>query len=157
LLFALKLECRTEIGDIMDIYEEVVLNYITSDSNRFVNPQFNIEYDKQDEIGGSLPDFIVLDFQAEIVFIVEVSTAWNIDKLISKVKEKDIRWIKPLKKHFSKNTIIKDWEYRVTLFLRDERVEYAKKKLDDELVNIISLKTINSFLGNNTFESDNKL
>ncbi len=43
------------------------------------------------------------------------------------------------------------------MFLRDERVEYAKKKLDDELVNIISLKTINSFLGNNTFESDNKL
>ena len=52
----------------MDICEEAVLHYITSSSKRFVNPQFNIAYDSNRGIRGSLPDFVVLDFEDRTVF-----------------------------------------------------------------------------------------
>lgn len=81
----------------MDIYEEAVLNYITQSNQRFVNPQFSLAYDAKQDIGGSLPDFVVLDFELKTIFIVEVSKAYDIKNLLSKAKEKEERWILPLK------------------------------------------------------------
>ena len=52
----------------MDIYEEAVLHYITSNNKRFANPQFNIAYYSNRGIRGSLPDFVVLDFEDRTVF-----------------------------------------------------------------------------------------
>ena len=140
----------------MNIYEEAVLTYITSSPKRFINPQFNIEWDKESKTGGSLPDFIVLDFEEKTIYIVEVTVAWNIDGLLKKVEDKNTRWIEPLKSKFA-NECFKDWDYHVTLFLRDERVEYAKNKTNRNEVTIISLKKINVFLGNGEFDSKAKL
>jgi len=141
----------------MDIYEELVLNYIASNNKRFINPQFNIEWNKEDKTGGSLPDFVVLDFEKQTIYIVEVTKAYDIKNLLSKVDERKKRWIEPIKK--SLDDFFKNWEYHVTLFLRDERVAYAIDKTKDynNEVSIISLKKINPYLGTTGFENDNML
>ena len=140
----------------MDIYEEAVLNYITSSNDRFVNPQFNIEWNSQENTGGSLPDFVVLDFQEKTIFIVEVSKAYDITKLLSKVKDRKKRWITPIQTIM--NSFGLSWDYHITLFLREDRVQYAIKQLKEEKdVSIISLKTVNCFLGNGEFEGKQTL
>jgi Holliday junction resolvase-like predicted endonuclease len=141
----------------MDIYEEAVLNYITSSNNRFVNPQFNIEWDEINKIGGSLPDFVVLDFEKKTIYIVEVTKAYDIKNLLLKVEQRRERWIEPIKK--SLNDFFENWEFHVTLFLRDERVEYAinKTKKYNKEVSVISLKKINCFLGNAGCEENGML
>ena len=69
----------------MDIYEEAVLYYISSSSKRFINLQFDIAYNSEKDIGGSLPDFVVLDFEDKTVYIIEVTRAYDIKNLLSKV------------------------------------------------------------------------
>ena len=141
----------------MDIYEEAVLNYITSNSNRFINPQFNIEWNKENRTGGSLPDFVVLDFSKQTVYIVEVTKAYDIKNLLLKVEQRQKRWIEPIRKLL--DDFFMSWEFHVTLFLRDERVEYALNKTKNyhKEVSIISLKNINCFLGNANFEEESIL
>jgi len=141
----------------MDIYEEAVLNYITSNNSRFVNPQFNIEWDSKNKIGGTLPDFVVMDFSNKTIYIIEVTKAYDIAKLLSKVEQRQTGWIEPIKKLLDNS--FRNWQYHVTLFLRDDRVGYAKRKIEDykSQVSIISLKKINVFLGDGTFEGENKL
>jgi len=140
----------------MDIYEEAVLNYITQSNQRFVNPQFSLVYDAKQDIGGSLPDFVVLDFELKTIFIVEVSKAYDIKNLLSKVKEKDERWILPLQKTI--DTSLNQWDFHVTLFIREERTKYARESLREiENTSVISLKNLNCFLGNGEFEGKNSL
>jgi len=140
----------------MDIYEEAVLHYIASNNKRFINPQFNLDYDSKKDIGGSLPDFVVLDFEDKTIYIIEVTKAYDIKKLLSKVSERKRRWIHPIRETIDSN--FSEWDYHVTLFLREDRIKYAKDKLkDDTDVSIISLKEINCFLGNSTFERKNSL
>ena len=140
----------------MDIYEEAVLHYITSSNKRFINPQFNLAYNSKKDIGGSLPDFVVLDFEDKTIYIVEVTKAYDIKNLLSKVSEREKRWILPIKEIIDSS--FSEWDYHVTLFLREERVKYAKEKLKEDVdVSVISLKEINSFLGNGEFEGKNSL
>jgi len=61
---------------------------------------------------------------------------------------------KALKEHIN---CFSEWDYHVTLFLREERVKYARDKLKNFDVSVISLKEINSFLGNGEFEGKNSL
>ena len=92
----------------MDIYEEAVLHYITSSSKRFVNLQFNIAYNSKKDIGGSLPDFVVLDFEDRTVYIIEVTKAYDIKNLLSKVSEREKRWILPIKETIDSS--FSEWE-----------------------------------------------
>jgi len=140
----------------MDIYEEAVLNYITQSNQRFVNPQFSLAYDAKQDIGGSLPDFVVLDFKLKTIFIVEVSKAYDIKNLLAKAKKKEERWILPLGNIIDSE--LNQWNYHVTLFVREERVKYARESLREmENISVISLKNINCFLGNGEFEGQNSL
>jgi len=140
----------------MDLYEEAVLHYIASSNKRFINPQFNLSYNSKKDIGGSLPDFVILDFEDKTIYIVEVTKAYDIKNLLSKVSEREKRWILPIKETIASS--FSEWDYHVTLFLREDRVEYAKNKLEEDVdVSVISLKEINSFLGNGKFEGKNSL
>ena len=140
----------------MDIYEEAVLYYISSSSKRFINPQFDIAYNSEKDIGGSLPDFVVLDFEDKTVYIIEVTRAYDIKNLLSKVSEREKRWILPIKETIDSN--FSEWDYHITLFLREDRVKDAKDKLEKDVdVSVISLKKINCFLGNGEFEGKNSL
>ena len=50
------------------------------------------------------------------------------------------------------------WDFHVSLFIREERVKYARVSLSEiENISVISLKKINSFLGDGDFESQNSL
>jgi len=140
----------------MDFYEEAVLYYIASSSKRFINPQFNLAYDSKKDIGGSLPDFVVLDFEDRTVYIIEVTKAYDIKNLLSKVSEREKRWILPIKETIDSN--FSEWDYHVTLFLREDRVKHARDKLAKNIdVSVISLKNINCFLGDGEFEGKNSL
>ena len=113
----------------MDKYEESVLEYITAETHRFVNPQFDIQY--QDKEGGSCPDFVVIDYKDKTIYIVEVSIASNISGLIEKVKERQVRWISPIKNHFYElNHEFKKWDYRITIFVRDTNKNQFQSKFD---------------------------
>ncbi|MEI2743456.1 MAG: hypothetical protein V9G63_13680 [Candidatus Competibacter sp.] len=102
----------------MDRYEEAVLEYITADTYRFANWQFDLPYQNQE--GGSCPDFVVLDYREKSVYAVEVTMAWNIKGLIEKLVDRKRYWINPIKNHLiGINSQFQDWEYRVTVFVRE--------------------------------------
>jgi hypothetical protein len=124
----------------MDQYEQAVLNYICGRPERFVNVQFKIPYDGFR--GGSCPDFVVLDFKDNTVYVVEVTAAADARGLIGRVREKATRWFDPLREHFTKlNEEFARWHYRVTLFVRDEEVEGARRAVAEfPDVSVILLK-----------------
>jgi len=135
----------------MDIYEEAVLKYISEKHTRFVNPQYALKWDKTEEIGGSLPDYVVLDIEEQYVYIVEVSKASNIDALCKKVKDKNKNWIQPIKKLFPEPYC--NWSFHVTIFIREENVDKTNLLFQENDVSVISLKQVNNFLGNLDYDS----
>ncbi len=109
----------------MDHMEEAVLSYLCGRPERFVNPQFTIPY--ADLKGGSCPDFVVLDFVDTTVYVAEVTIASESKGVMRRVAERATRWFEPLRSHFGKlNPIFANWDYHVTLFLRQEEVEKAR-------------------------------
>lgn len=126
----------------MDQFEEAVLNYLCGPPERFVNPQFSIPY--ADFKGGSCPDFVALDFRDQTVYVVEVTSAGDSKAIRGKIVERNTRWFSPLREHLNRlGPIFHDWDYHVSLFVRDEEWENAKKKLQDlPDVSVISLKKV---------------
>ena len=57
----------------MEVFEEAVLAYISAAPGRFVKPQYDIKY--KDGVGGSCPDFVVIDYIKKTIYVVEVTTA----------------------------------------------------------------------------------
>lgn len=139
----------------MDRYEEAVMDYITGSGQRFVCPQFSIPY--KDGEGGSLPDFVVIDFEDKTIYVIEVTKAWDADKLLERVQQRKQRWINPLIEHFQMlNKEFSKWEYRVTLFVREKRKKYYEKKLADQNdVAVFSIEKV-SFPYSWEWDGDNK-
>jgi hypothetical protein len=65
----------------MDRFEEAVLEYISSDSDSSLKAQLDFPYDKETEYAGSNLDFIVLNFRKKCVYVVEVTTAVNVNTI----------------------------------------------------------------------------
>jgi len=115
----------------MEFFEAAVLAYLTASPNRFVSPHFSLPYKSGQ--GGSCPDFVVLDFGKVTVYVVEVTAASSIGGILSRVREKDRRWIRPLKDHLTKTSdIFHGWEYKVAVFVREEVREGLRKALAEE-------------------------
>jgi hypothetical protein len=104
----------------MDLYEDLVLQYLTKDAHIFVNPQYSIKGDKNAE--WSCPDFIALNFREKVVSIVEVSSAYNPKGLMDKVRDRDKQWIVRLKDQLQRNRVIDEsWkEPKVEVFIRKD-------------------------------------
>jgi len=114
---------------MMDRYEEAVMEYITGSKHRFVSPQFDIPY--ENEKGGSCPDFVVLDYQERIVYVVEVTSSSNTNTLLNRVKERSDRWLQPVKKYLTgMSADFTEWGYRVSLFVRKNNLGSVKLKLE---------------------------
>lgn len=125
----------------MDRYEEAVLDYITGDRNRFISPQFHVPYEMKQ--GGSYPDFLVIDYGKKTIYVVEVTSSSNISALISRVEQRESRWLEPIKRHLSGiNKEFESWPYRVTIFVREENLELANKKMMS--YKNVSVRTIES-------------
>lgn len=111
----------------MDRYEEAVLEYITAETHRFVNPQFDIPY--QNREGGSCPDFVVLEYKEKSVYVIEVSTASDIKPLIHRIEERQSRWIDPVKKYLGGiNSEFLEWNFWVTVFVRETNKKAIQSK-----------------------------
>lgn len=126
----------------MDTFEEAVLAYISAVGGRFVSSQFSIEY--ENGIGGSCPDFVVLDFTRETVYVVEVTSASNPSGILSRIAEKDSRWLTPLRQRLPQaHAPLSDWRYRVTVFVRGEILDALRGKVADSTdVSILSLDDV---------------
>ena len=124
----------------MDQYEQAVQEYICGRPERFLNAQFTIRYDGLR--GGSCPDFVVLDFADKTVYVVEVTAAADSKGIIGRIREKKLRWFDPLRNQLGQlNQVFADWDYHVTLFVREEEVEAAKQAVAEFTdVSVISLK-----------------
>ncbi len=126
----------------MDQFEEAVLKYLCGPPERFVSAQFNIPYDGFK--GGSCPDFLVLDFGDATVYVVEITSAADTKNVQGRIAERKTRWLSPLREHFSKlSPIFSEWDYHVTVFVRDEELQNAQKRLSDQPdVSVISLDRV---------------
>jgi hypothetical protein len=112
----------------MEIFEEAVLAYISAAPGRFVKPQYDLKY--KDGVGGSCPDFVVIDYIKKTIYVVEVTTASDASTIISRIRERETRWFIPLKIEMSQwSESFTEWKYRVTLFVRDSLIN--KKDIEE--------------------------
>ena len=114
----------------MDLYEDLILQYLTKDAHVFLNPQYSIEGEPGTE--WSCPDFVALDFQKKCVLIVEVSSACRPESLLKRVENRDHQWIQKLTNQLRRNGVVDEsWNYRVELFIRREAEAKFRKLLQE--------------------------
>ena len=133
----------------MDRFEEAVLEYVSANPDCLLKSHFKIPYDKEKKIGGSLPDFVVVNFKEKCVYIIEVTTAWNIRSVMKKVDARKTRWFEPIKQsEVSWAKMVSNWNFRVCLFLREDAVGRAKTILaeGDDKTDNVSIKSLDSVL-----------
>lgn len=115
----------------MEIYEELVMNYLTKDEEVFINPQYSIKDNSGTQ--WSCPDFVALDFREREVQIVEVTTSYNITRLAQKINDRNNQWIRRLKQQLRNDNIIDEtWKFVVKAFVRKDVIENIKKKVVDQ-------------------------
>jgi len=104
----------------MDLYEHLVLRYLTKDAHVFVVPQYSIRGDTGSE--WSCPDFVALNFRDKAVSVVEVSSASDPHSLRGRVARRDVQWVERLREQLKRNRVVDDsWkQYRVEVFIRRE-------------------------------------
>ena len=106
----------------MEIFETLVERYLTYDGKVFVAPQYTIAWNAGAKIGGSCPDFVLIDESGpsrELV-VVEVTTGLNLKPLFEKIENRDLRWFAPLRARFRTSP-------RLIVFLRRAVSESARK------------------------------
>lgn len=104
----------------MDLYEHLVLQYLTRDAHVFVSPQYSIRGDTGSE--WSCPDFVALNFRDRVVSVVEVSSASDPQSLRERVARRDVQWVERLREQLERNRVVDaSWnQYRVEVFIRRE-------------------------------------
>jgi hypothetical protein len=104
----------------VELYEHLVLAYLTKDPFVFVSPQYSIAGDKGE---WSCPDLVALNFRERTVAVVEVSTAWNPRSLREKVAKCDAQWIDRLRHQLRSLNVVDDsWTFEVQVFIRKAAV-----------------------------------
>ena len=116
----------------MNIFELAVQAYICERPQRFIKPQFSIAHSENDGSGGSLPDFLVIDFEVKKIYLVEVTKADSLSGLMGRLAERETRWIQPLREYLaSLQGGFETWPIHVTAFVRDENVKSARNRVGD--------------------------
>lgn len=120
----------------MELYEHIVMAYLTKDPYVFVNPQYSIRKDGHE---WRCPDFVALNFKEKRVMVVEVSTAYDTKSLHEKVEKRESQWISPLREQLSNLKVIDhNWTFEVQVFIREDashRFSYDEKS--DVKINIL--------------------
>ncbi len=116
---------------MMHRYEEAVMSFLTRDPHVFLSPQYAIK--GGDGYEPTCPDFVALDILGRHAYIVEVSTAWNLDAIVEKINEADQDWIGRLEAMFHSETFrdLNDMKFRVLAFVRAARVKALKDQVSD--------------------------
>jgi hypothetical protein len=112
-----------------NIWEELVGTYLTTNRAVLLSPQYEIT----DERGGTTcPDFLAVDFQARKIWFVEVTAAWNTDKIRGKAKTFKDEIMPQLKKQLVDSKIIPDasqWAFGLLAFVRKEVADKLREKI----------------------------
>lgn len=80
-----------------ELLEAMVGQYLSCNGKAFVCPQFEVAWNGDRNLGGSSPDFVVLDFANRDLVIVEVTGSASVANLLGKVGERRTRWYLPIR------------------------------------------------------------
>lgn len=106
----------------MELYEHIVMAYLTKDPYVFVSPQYSIRKDGHE---WSCPDFVALNFKEKRVVVVEVSTAYDTKSLHEKVEKRESQWISPLREQLIDLKVIDEkWTFEVQVFIRKDAARH---------------------------------
>lgn len=111
----------------MHRYEETVMSFLTRDPFVFMSPQFTLKT----ELGSDFvcPDFLAVDLLKCHVYIVEVSTSWNMNQLVDKLTNHHDETVENIKAELNKSELLRHALYRTLVFVRAKRVNYIKDQL----------------------------
>ena len=114
----------------MDVFEEIVMNYLVRNGDTFVSPQFNVK-SMQDKVW-SCPDFVALNVPKKVVSVVEVSVKSGIKGLVQRVNDRNNHWIEKLRNQLIHNHVVDErWTYQVHVFIRKDQIEYFERNVAD--------------------------
>lgn len=86
----------------MDVWEQLVMMHLTAKQGLFVRPQYDMPWHNETKSGGSCPDFVgIHPGEPNVVYVIEVSTAWNLKGLSEKFQNREKGWYEPLRKALS--------------------------------------------------------
>ncbi|HTX15693.1 MAG TPA: hypothetical protein VMD77_10390 [Candidatus Baltobacteraceae bacterium] len=105
----------------MDVFESLVLRYLTLDPKVFVRWQHSIKGPDGGE--WSCPDFVAIDVPNKRLIVVEVSSAWDITGLIDKVNRCDDQWFTPLEEQVKDILPAGSWKREVQIFVRHDSLQ----------------------------------
>lgn len=80
-----------------ELLEAMVGQYLSCNGKAFVCPQFEVAWNGDRNLGGSSPDFVVLDFANRDLVIVEVTGNASVANLLGKIDERQTRWYVPIR------------------------------------------------------------
>lgn len=127
----------------MELTELAVLDYISRPPSRFVRPQCHLTFEAG--AGGASPDFVVLDFEDNTVYVVEVSVAWDLTDLVDRVLKRQSVWYTALQEYGRTHNVSPlCWSnYRTAAFVRSDRYSHMLKKVEEHVdVSVISLDRV---------------
>ena len=122
----------------MNRYEEVALEYITANPYNYVNTHLAIP--GKNGHANNVPDIVVHNIKTNDFFVVEITSAYNISKLLNKVKDRDTIWYFPIKKMYSKT--YSDVDIFTVLFIRGDILEKTEKFLKQNDITDVKLITL---------------
>ena len=94
----------------------------------FISPQFDASWSKENEDGGTCPDFVALDFEKHEIIIAEVSTRYDLSGLIGRIATREKGWYAPIfRKLIGTGAVTSEWKTRTLCFIRRDRLDYARK------------------------------
>jgi len=112
------------------IWEEIVQTYLTTDRAVLVTRQCEIE-DKQ---GWKIcPDLLAIDFRERDIWFVEVSTAWDTNKIHNKAKKFNSEIVKRLSSQLSEFAVVPDasrWHFGLWAFVRRDVADNLRDKIE---------------------------
>lgn len=125
-----------------DLYEAMVADFLTLNGRAFICPQYYIPHDPERQVGGSSPDFIVLDFDNRDMVIVEVSAASNLNNLFERIKNREARWFGPARERLLQSgAITAEWPTpRFLGFIRRELIATAYNEFPEQNVCFFALE-----------------
>ncbi len=118
----------------MSNHEHEVATFLTLDGHVFLAPQYNIAFNREENEGGSCPDFVALDLKLREVVVVEVTAAANMNSLFGRIRERETRWYGPIGRKMRELGVVDDsWKpCRFLGFIRKANIDLAKRTFASE-------------------------
>lgn len=115
----------------MPDHEHDIATYLTLDGHVFLAPQYNVAYDRELNDGGTCPDFVALDLKLREVVIVEVTAAANMQPLIGRIEQRELRWYNPVRRKMKEIGVVDDgWKTRFLGFIRSQNLPLARARFE---------------------------